>query len=419
MKLPNTSDSAETMEAKLPMQEWIRLPIIGLLTILLLAICMELTARWLYPVSQIGFDNCFVRDDPSGNAPVKPNGICLERVVESRFPVEYRFNSRGNRAGMELEPKQPDAYRIVMIGSSMAMGLLIPREMSFAAILPTELSKRTGRRVELYNEATGGKFRGGPFPTQRSALQFKEVFSAEPDMILWVITPMDLENAALESPASLSQVSAGIIGANSRTPERPTSAWDKLRNTLASGSLGEKIRLRWEETRTSVVLKHLLLASESQDQYVNSYLKNEDDAGFLRIKPSAKWQYYLQIFQNDTAQFAKQANAAGVPFLAVLVPNRAQAAMISRGKWPDGYDPYKVGEVLRTIIESHGGIYIDILPDLPPIPNPEQHYFPVDGHLDADGHAMIAKLLVKKLSSGALPGLREASQPRAALAQGK
>jgi hypothetical protein len=162
-----------------------------------------------------------------------------------------------------------------------------------------------------------------------------------------------------------------------------------------------------------------LLASESLDQYVNSYLKNEDDAGFLRIKPSAKWQYYLQILQNDAAEFAKQANAAGVPFLAVLVPNRAQAAMISRGKWPDGYDPYKVGDVLRTIIESHGGIYIDILPDLRPIPNPEQHYFPVDGHLDADGHAMIAKLLVQKLSSRALPGLREASQPRAALAQGK
>jgi hypothetical protein len=419
MKLSNTSDFAEKKKARLPSKDWILLPIIGLFTVLLLAICTELTAIWLYPVTQVGFDNCFVRDDPSGNAPVRPNGDCLERVVESRFPVEYKFNSHGDRAGMELEPKQPGTYRIVMIGSSMAMGLFVPREMSFAALLPGELSQRTGHRVELYNEATGGKFRGGPFPTQSSALRFKEILSAQPDMILWVITPMDIENASSESLASRSPVSHEIFSANDRMPVRPTSVGETLKNALVRGSLAERLRHLWEQSRTSLVLKHLLLASESQDQYVNSYLKNEDDAGFLKISPSAKWQYSLQVLQNDAAEFAKRADAAGVPFIAVLVPNRAQAAMISRGEWPDGYDPYKVGNVLRATIESHGGTYIDILPDLRPIPNPEQHYFPVDGHLDADGHAMIARLLVRKLTSGTLPGLRAASQPQAALAPGR
>jgi hypothetical protein len=417
-ELSNVSDSVEKKETKLPLREWILLPIIGLFTMLVLAVCTEWTAKWLYPVLQVGIDNCFVRDDLSGNAPVKPNGVCLERVVESRFLVEYRFNSHGNRAGVELEPKQPGAYRIVMIGSSMAMGLFVPREMSFAAILPAELSQRTGRRVELYNEATGGKYRGGPFPTESSVLKFKEVFSAEPDMILWVITPMDLENA-LENQAATSRISAGITSANGKVPEQATSAWDKLRDAFASGSLDEKLHYRWNQTRTSLVVKHLLLASESQDQYVDSYLKNEDDAGFLKVRPSTKWQYALQILQNDAVEFAKQANAAGVPFVVVLVPNRAQAAMISRGKWPDGYDPYKVGEALRTTIESVGGTYIDILPDFRPIPNPEQHYFPVDGHLDADGHAMIARLLAKKLTGGTLPDLKAASQPQAALAQGR
>jgi hypothetical protein len=414
----NARDFADR-QAKLPLREWILLPLIGLFAILALAVSAELTARWLYPVTQVGFDNCFVKDDLSGNAPVRPNGVCLERMGESKFLAEYRFNSQGYRADMELGPKQPGTYRIVMIGSSMAMGLFVPREMSFAALLPAELSRTTGHKVELYNEATGGKYRGGPFPTYGSALRFKQALSAAPDMILWIITPTDIENLSSEGPPSESQLAEQIPRENDRTPSRPEGVWDAIRTALGTAGLGETLRKHWEQTRTSLVLKHFLLANESQDQYVNSYLKNEDDAGFLKTTPSAKWQHSLQILQADAAEFATQASSAGVPFVAVLVPNRAQAAMISRGRWPEGYDPYKLSDLLRTIIESQGGTYIDILPDLRPIPNPEQRYFPVDGHLDADGHSMIARSLVKELTSGALPGLKAASQPQAAFAQGR
>jgi hypothetical protein len=306
---------------------------------------------------------------------------------------------------MELEPKQPGTYRIVLIGSSMAMGLFVPREMTFAALLPAEISELTGHRVELYNEATGGKFRGGPFPTPSSATRFKNVFAADPDMILWVVTPMDIENAAPKDPTLASVSTPGTGGG---TPSRSANVWETWRDKSHVKGLGERLHHRWEETRTSVVLMHLLLSSESQDQYVDSYLKNEDDAEFLRIGLNAEWRHSWQIFESHAAYFAKQANAAGVPFVTVLVPNRAQAAMISRGEWPPGYDPYRIGEKLRTTIENLGGTYVDILPDLRLVPNPEQHYFPVDGHLNNVGHAMIARLLANKLSSGRWPELAPA-----------
>jgi hypothetical protein len=98
----------------------------------------------------------------------------------------------------------------------------------------------------------------------------------------------------------------------------------------------------------------------------------------------------------------------------VLLPNRAQAAMISMGEWPAGYDPYKLDAELRSIVTSHGGIYIDILPDFRAIPNPEQHYLPVDSHPDAGGHAIIAAMLAKELTGGAVPALKVPAQNQVA-----
>jgi len=122
-------------------------------------------------------------------------------------------------------------------------------------------------------------------------------------------------------------------------------------------------------------------------------------------------------FEFDASEFQRQAKAAGVPIVAVLVPDRVQAAMVSMGKWPAGYDPYKLDEELRQMIVSKGGIYVDILPDFRAIPNPEEHYFPVDGHPDADAHAVLAKLLARELTGGAVPALKAVSQRQVASEQ--
>jgi hypothetical protein len=80
--------------------------------------------------------------------------------------------------------------------------------------------------------------------------------------------------------------------------------------------------------------------------------------------------------------------------------------MISMGQWPKGEDPYKLDNELRAIITCHGGIYLDIAPDFRNIPDPEQGYLTVDGHPNTEGHAIIAGLLARELTSGAIPELR-------------
>jgi hypothetical protein len=417
------SEAVEPAAIKQPSsrrRDWILLPALSLLTICFMAVSAELLSRWLYPVNQVGFQNCFATNDPTGNAAVKPNSVCWERTPESTLNVEYRFNHRGHRADAELSPKPPGVYRIVLIGSSFTQGLFVPREKSFAALLPAELSMETGRKVEVYNEATGGKFRGGPFPTRNSAQHFDEVLAAQPDLVLWVLTPDDVMNAGSKEHAdsddreALQQVPLSAAGS-----AKPRSFWNKFRASITEGTFGERLRSRWEETRTSIVLKHFLIASESQEEYIQSYLKNGDNANSLKTEPDAKWQMQLEYFDAELAEIAGLAKDAGLPLVAVFVPNRPLAAMISKGDWPAGSDPFKLKNEVRDTVLSHGGHFIDILSDYRGIPSPEQDYFPVDGHPDADGQAIIFRFLAKELTSGAVPELKASTSPNIAMEPGK
>jgi hypothetical protein len=385
-----------------------------------MAVSAELLSRVFYPVVQIGFQNCFATNDPMGEAPVKPNSVCWEQTAESSLKAEYRFNSRGHRAGTELKPKPTGTYRIVLIGSSLTQGLFVPREKTFAVLLPKELSAETGRKVEVYNEATGGQFRGGPYPTLNSAQHFDQVLAAQPDLILWVITPTDIMNAGSEENAD--SPNTGALQEDSRAEtdtSSPRSFWNKIKASIANGTFGARLKSRWEDTRTSTALKHLLIASESKDAYIKSYLRNGDNANFLKSEPDSKWQMQLQSFDAELAEIAGLAKKSGVPLVAVLVPNRPQAAMLSNGNWPAGYDPFKLEGEVRDGVMNHGGCFIDILPDYRLVPNPERHYFPVDGHPDAEGHAMISRFLAKELSNGGVPAIKVAAQPQNALALGR
>jgi hypothetical protein len=111
-----------------------------------------------------------------------------------------------------------------------------------------------------------------------------------------------------------------------------------------------------------------------------------------------------------------KAKAAGVPLAAMLVPDRVQAAMLSKGEWPSDFNPLRLDEEIRTSIESHGGTYIDALPNFRNIPSAEQYYLPVDGHPDERWQRLVAGLLTEKLTDGVIPALK-ASAPLAAQAR--
>ena len=267
-----------------------------------------------------------------------------------------------------------------MLGTSFAAGMRVPREKSFGALLPKELSERTGMKVELYNEAVPWAY------PEVLASHFRQVLLAQPDMILYAVNPNDLGRSQKWMPDALRHLSFRV------------RVWRYAKGLFANKSIAFTLSNLFSHTRTATLLSHILWSSPSQ--FSKSYLMKDDDVmGYLRIEPSVLWQNRLHEFNIDIAKLTTQANEAGIPFVVVLLPNHAQAAMISLGEWPAGYDPYKLDKDLRTIVTSNGGT------------------FPVEGHPDANGHAIVSRLLAKQLTNGSVPALKVVSQTQAGLEQ--
>jgi hypothetical protein len=385
-----SGDPEHQPEPKLPRRLWLMLPLVSLATIVVVVLAVEFVARQVYVESATTTFPCLIMNDATTGVRGVPNSTCSQKIFESRL-TEFSLNSCGHRAGMECGPKADAVYRIVLVGSSFSYGMWVPRANSFAALLPVELSRRTGRKIELYNESMQW---GTPHSVK---LRFKEVLAAKPDMVLWALTPFDIENAEVTLPFVPPADEPAM-----RTGGRAAGLWRKLLAAVDKKPLVDLIHDGWrrvieslDQTRTVFMLQHLLY--QSQSQYVKHYLMQGESAAFLRTQPDAVWQAQLAQVDAYAADLESQTHAIGATFVGTMLPQRAQAAMISSAQWPAGFDPYQVGDDVRAMIERHGGTYVDVLHGFRNVPNPEQHYFPVDGHVDADGHAIMSHLLADAL----------------------
>jgi hypothetical protein len=397
MTRPNAADAGCAKEAKLPRRDWILLPTLSLLTICLLAGSVELYGRQKFARLPSVGENCLLLDDPSNGARGIPNCVIWEKIPEGKL-TEYRFNSSGYRNNADFGPKSPGTYRIVMVGTSVAAGFRVPQAQTVSALLPTELSRRTGRKVEVYNEAL-------PWRTPGSiSRNFSEALASNPDMILWLLSPLDIAYPSLLTHRD---------EAESGTPQ--DGAWYSIKTAFDTQPFSASIATIFGHTRAATLLKEFLY--ESPSQYVQSSLMGGDyKKEFLQSESSAEWSKELREFDSSASSIAEQARKAGIRLVVVFVPDRTQAALISMtGECPKGFDPYKVGKEVSSIIVSHGGTYLDILPEFRTISNPQMGYFALDGHPNAFGHAMIARFLTNKLADVAIPPLSAATKPLAGL----
>jgi hypothetical protein len=306
--------------------------------------------------------------------------------------TEYRFNPCGYRTALACGPKPPGVYRIVLIGGSSAMGMRVPSQKTFAELLPTALSRKTGLKVEVYNQ-------GMPWrPPHVIATHFDSILAAQPDMILWILAPSDVWQPLL--PPTRGSGAA-------RTTQAPAGGPNRL-----AARIGGHL-----DSGPATLFRHFYYLSPTQT--VASYLRESPNEVYMRkihgpeavrVNPSPEWKAHLVDLDRDIANLESQARAAGVPVVATLLPERSQAAMISNGHWPGDVDPYKLDREMQAMVVGHGGVFLDIERDLSAVPNGQALFFPLEGHPNALGHAVFSQLLTRRLTQGPAPMLTSATR---------
>jgi hypothetical protein len=374
-------------EGRLHIREWLILAALSLLTICVLLSAAELFARWKFPTLKTVGEDCIISNDASTGARGMPNSQCWEKLPDGQL-TSYEFNSCGHRAGMECGPKPPHTFRIVMIGSSFGMGMRVPREDSFAALLPQQLSQQLRHRIELYNQSM-------PFRTPHVfALHFDEVLAAQPDLILWVATPVDIQNEMGPTIMPITGIAPVAMPPDPAQALSPSASMEGLKHRILM-----ILHDLWSQQRIGFLLRYFVY--ESPSRYVRSYLARGAAADYLKERPSEQLQGCLEHLEDDAAVISAKAAAAHVPVALVFLPDRAQVAMIAMNDWPAGFNPFSLGDRVRDLVSKHGIAYVDIFPDIRKIPSPERGYFSVDGHPNAYGHAVISRLIARQLERSA------------------
>jgi hypothetical protein len=357
-------------------RDYLLLPLVSVLTVLAMFCISEGVTRVIWNSHD---DGACVTDGYQ----VKPN--CTYRTKTPEGPwVTYRFNECAYRSNTSCGPVSHGTVRIAILGASVSQGLNVPYEDTYFARSADELGHRCGLPIDVQNL---GKPGSSPIYAYR---RVDEVLKLKPDVVLFLLAPFDLEQQI--DPKEL---------AERNDPARVIAA-SAVHEPL---SLMRRVQLLIVDSRTVVVAEHFLL--KNRDTYLRLYLHYGDKADFLRQPLSSAWARRFADMDLIIGGMADKLRAAGVPFIVIAVPSRAEAALLSMRQPPPDTDGAAFGRTIEQVAAAHGADYVDLMKPFSAIPDSQNLFLIVDGHVSPDGEKVIAKSLTEKLLDGSVPSFAQ------------
>jgi hypothetical protein len=286
------------------------------------------------------------------------------------------YNDCGYRTPQPCGTRPPGGIRVALLGASTAQGMKVPYPATFAARLTEALSRACRRPVEFQNMGVPG---AGLLDVYR---RLDEALALHPDLIMLAMTPYEMKAAIGASALARRDDPAAQAAAPDPPPARQ--------------SLVARLSDAAHDSRILVVAQHFLF--QDRATFVKLFLLHGEDADYLRVPYGPGWERRLRDFDVLLADMARRSAAAGVPMLLALGPQRIQASLLDRGVRPDSVDPFEIGRRLAAIAAAHGVLFQDTLEGFAGLADPDAPFYAVDGHMDADGHAVFARSVLARLT---------------------
>ena len=147
----------------------------------LVAVVAEISLR-LFAESEfeLHHQQIFVQHDSLLGWSKIPNKQATHSTTE--YVVTERFNSRGIRGPEYSYDKDPDEYRVVILGDSFVEGYSVSFEELCSEVLSAKLSERGFSDNTVINGGTGG------WSTDQEYLFFIDILNYRPDIIILLVS---------------------------------------------------------------------------------------------------------------------------------------------------------------------------------------------------------------------------------------
>jgi hypothetical protein len=373
-------------QERLAKRDFIILPLLCLVTVSVMLIAAELVARVVF--IEGGREAC-AEPDALHRYHFESNCVSHQKMPEAPN-VEYAFNDCGYRTKESCRRRPAYSLRVALLGSSTAEGLAVPYDQIFAARVSKRLSAACGRSVEFQNMGAPG------YSLLDSYLKTDEALALRPDLVMLVIIPFDIE-ADVEPPQLANRFNREMLA------RMGSSVQAEPRSVVAS--MNRFVRAAASDSRAVLAAQYLLF--QNPVTYVDLYLRLGDKSDFLRSQLTPSWKKHLADLELLLGEMAQKIHAAGIPFVLVLGPVRAQAVLLEAANRPSGIDPYALVRRVAAIAARHRVIFVDVLDEFSSDPHPEESFYTVDGHPNGRGHAMFAKAIERRLTDGDLPAFAD------------
>jgi lysophospholipase L1-like esterase len=358
----------------------------GGMSIALIAI-LELTLRIFFPQTLVPTPvrgEQFSLPHPDLGMRYVPGAVW--RFQHPEYTVEYAINEDGFRgpASSQPHPSSPDGS-LLLLGDSFTFGQGVPYERTWGAVTEGLLRQR-GVRLDLINAGVQG------MDTRSELLMLRELAPRyRPKVVVVGFLINDLyTNVSLDT--------------NPR-PEAGSAAWSRVR---------EEVFVRAGGAQTFHLLQLARRIVTSNDAlYTKLYLEAPGRGEFLRLPLSTRPRRQLAVTEQLLKQLAAECRALNVPLVVLSIPQQFQVLhRVTHGERAGDIDVAFYDRYFADLGRRAGFTWVATLDALAKAEEPARLYYRLDGHLSADGHAVVAKVLADALRPSILRSGPTTTRPR-------